>query len=462
MNRHPVAQPSKNPQACLVALPNELQVYVAKYLGRKELFSLGMVNRNLSDIAIPLIYACGIDTSMSPKARAACISRIDEDSKLARLVKKIHFRYAFSKPMKYQRGVGLQGQAPGTLVLNEQLAAIHDKATKLELEHLATLLIAAMNVEELGVYDLSYRAVDVHRMNFLDWVHLVSTSTMPVSLGVDQPFQHLKVFKASCSSAIVGCIRLANIVPILTLPRLEELHLKAFIEILPPAPNTWECHPKTSNIKKLKLHYSFLHWQVVCQLVQSCKALEVFHYSYKVLKSPRHGLYPIHGWAPHSWPHIWHALQNHKTSLQQLELGYTVKNSQLAAAALFHQVYAWQIGPLGSLADFNQLKYIAAPVDALVATPGFPQCLPTSLEILSLRYDETTELAEERCIQGIVTAIATNKQAGRKLGFVRLALSDGVPFRQYSIQGCKEAAIRFRMTRSLVHWMPGKTIYRAG
>ncbi|KAF2442257.1 hypothetical protein P171DRAFT_523107 [Karstenula rhodostoma CBS 690.94] len=458
MNGHPAAHPSKNPQACLVALPDELRVCIAKYLQRKDLFSLGMVNRNLSCIAMPLIYAMGIDPSMSHKARVAFTSRIDEDDTLAEMVKKIHFRYAFTRPMKYQR---VQGRAPRTLVLNEQLAAIHDRATERELESLVTLFLSAVNVEELCIDDFSGRAVDMHRESLPYWVHLVCMAGTLIQ-PEDQPFRHLRVLNIRFSPVSAGWIRLDNFVPILKLPRIEELHLQGFIET--QFPYNWDCELKSSNLKKLVLRNTFLHWKVVSLLVESCKALEIFHYMYEAMMSvpPLPGSHPRNGWAPHSWAGIGDALRTQEHSLKTLTIAYVVNRVQLGVAARLYPVYAWQIGTLGSFAAFDKLKHIRVPADAMVLAPGITQCLPIGLEVLSLRYDETTEVAETRCMESIVAVIAGNKQAGRKLRHLHLSLSDDVPFQQYSVTGCREAAVKFLISRSSVLWNLGRTVYRAG
>ncbi|KAJ4345740.1 uncharacterized protein N0V89_011875 [Didymosphaeria variabile] len=461
---------SMNPQACLVALPNELLVEIAKHLKRKDLFNLGMVNRSLSNIAMPLIYAEGIDPSMSLKSRAAFACRIDEDPTLAKLVKKVHFRYAFTKPMKYQRGVGPNGELPGTLVLNEHLTAIHDRATDRELQILSTSVAAAMWVEELVIEDTSFRAVDEHRTDTMYWAHLVYNGATALPSWT-QPFSHLKSLKVRFPREVAGWVRLENFLPVIGLPCIEELHLQGFVETQPP--QSWDYKPRSSNVKVLILQGAFLHWQIVSYLVESCKALEYFHYTYTALMSARPGFnppgfHPNKNWAPHSWAGIGHALQTQKDSLRGLEILYVVDYVRLARAAVFHPVYAWQIGTLGSFADFDNLVHLRVPVDALIPAfivPGagstyLAERLPVGLETLTMRYDRNTELAELQCIQSIMAVIASNK--GRKLRRLHLILADDVPFQKYSIGGCKEADIQFVITRTRSHWSVGRVVYCTG
>lgn len=462
MSSHLAARPSMDPEACLMALPDELLVWIGKYLKRGDLFSLGMASRHLSNIAMPLIYALGIDPSMSPKARAAFTSRIDRDDGLAELVKTIHFRYAFTRPMKYERPSWLRGRVPRVLVLNEQLAAIHDRSTERELDALVTLFLSAVNVEELSIEDCSGRAVDMHRTSAPYWVHLLRMAGAPLQ-PEDQPFRHLKVLTIRFASAPAGWIRLEHFVPVLKLPCIEELCLHGFIET--KSPDSWDCELKSSNLKRLSLMEAFLHSHVVSLLVRSCKALEQFCYMYQARMSvppfiPRS--HPRKGWAPHSWACLGDALRTQKHSLTALTTAYMVDKVHLGMAARFYPVYSQQIGTLGSFASFEKLKDLRVPVDALISGPSIVQCLPTGLKILSLRYDEVTEVAEAHCMESIVAVIAANLHAGRKIGQLHLSLSDNVPFQYSSITGYEKAAIYFRITRSSVLWKLGRTIYHVG
>ncbi|KAL1603934.1 hypothetical protein SLS60_005526 [Paraconiothyrium brasiliense] len=461
-----------NPQACLLTLPTELLVEIAKNLKREDLFNLGMVNRNFSNLAMPFVYAEGIDPSLSQDSRAAFASRIDFDPTLAKLVKKIHFRYAYANPTKYQRGVGPNGERPGTLVLNEGLADIYDSATERDLDILTTAFTAAMWVEEVVIEDQSARAVDEHCTDTLYWVHLVYTGSTAYPHWT-QPFNHLKVLKVRFSSEVAGWVRLKNFIPVITLPCIEELHLQGFVETQPP--ESWDYEPKSSNVKVLVLQGAFLHWQIVSRLVESCKALEHFHYTYVALTSAQPGFnppgfHPNKNWAPNSWAGIGRALQTQKDSLRVLEIAYVVDPLRLARAAQHHPVYAWQIGSLGSLADFDKLAHVHVPVDTLIPARAFhdvapthlAERLPVGLEALSMRYDKTTELPELWCIQNIEAIIASNKRTGRKLRQLHLFLSNDVPFKEYSLGGREEAGIEVVITRSRSHWIAEKAVYRSG
>ncbi|OAG08999.1 uncharacterized protein CC84DRAFT_1174383 [Paraphaeosphaeria sporulosa] len=188
-----------------------------------------MPSHHLPSIGIPMIYTLGIDASMTPKAPAAFTTRIDRDDTLAGLVKMVHFRYAFTSLMKYQRGIGLQGRASRTLVLNEKLAAIHDRATERELESLVKLFLSTITMEKLSTEDVSGRIIDMHRTSLLYWVHLVHMVGTPFQ-PEDQPFHHLKFLNIYLGPIPAGWIRLDNFVPGLALPCIKQLYLQDFIE----------------------------------------------------------------------------------------------------------------------------------------------------------------------------------------------------------------------------------------
>ncbi|KAK7191598.1 uncharacterized protein CC84DRAFT_599713 [Paraphaeosphaeria sporulosa] len=137
-----------------------------------------------------------------------------------------------------------------------------------------------------------------------------------------------------------------------------------------------------------------------------------------------HGSHARTDWVPYSWAGLWDALRTQKHSLVSLNISYIVNRVQLGVAARFCPVYAWQIGTLGSFADFNELKQLRVPADPIISGPGIIQCLPVGLEYLNLLYDEVTETADLRCMETIVAVIASNMQTGRQIALLYLSSKD--------------------------------------
>jgi hypothetical protein len=118
---------------------------------------------------------------------------------------------------------------------------------------------------------------------------------------------------------------------------------------------------------------------VVAEVLGSIKVLETFKYECGLLGEPHD-----HIWVDGNWRRIWKALQQHKGTLRKLELRDYVRGSYWTTAVR-------DVGILGSLRAFGQLKQLTIPAETLLTfseeESDLAQQLPPGLEELHLCFD---------------------------------------------------------------------------
>ncbi|KAF2682620.1 hypothetical protein K458DRAFT_488396 [Lentithecium fluviatile CBS 122367] len=425
----------KNPEACLVALPTELLDGILEYLSRKSLSCLSRVSRKMHEVAALCLYGEGINRAMGERRRRKLTNTICRNPYLANMVKNIEAEYVirnldwstFRKPAIVQRKDGAQWtgeeQANMTLRRIEDEIDISGRDARL----LDMALNAATKVQSLVIRDKSRYPTIWHEKHDFWWVELLVNAAIDKPVGPTKRFESLKTLNISLGIHISGWLRLERLSPILRLESLEDATFSGLVESERIA--NWGCPEDGSKIKKLALENSFLHSDVVAQLLSSCKALTHCAYAYSSTNNfePYGDQYGCKSqWAEHSWAVIGEQLQRHKATLQALNLFYDTDRDVLRSVD--EAGYDTEPKDLGSLGDFAQLKLLAAPIDALLphdAEPShLPKYLPKGLESLDIRVDALTRLEPAR-FGAAIESLATNR-SGSVLRTLHVSVGDDI------------------------------------
>jgi hypothetical protein len=168
-----------------------------------------------------------------------------------------------------------------------------------------------------------------------------------------------------------------DIAPVFQLPALVELHLSVFFG--GASTKDLALKASSSNIRRLELDYSYMTSSVVVEILRSIKVLETFKYECGLLGEALDSI-----WADGNWRAIGKALQQHKDTLRKLELRDHVRGS-------YWTTEVRNVGILGSLQAFGQLKQLTVPAETLLKfseeESNLAQQLPPGLEELHLCFD---------------------------------------------------------------------------
>lgn len=455
---------SSNPNANLDALPNELLNGIFGYLSRRPLARLSRVSRKLNEVAVPILYGEGISPSVSERRRRGFTHTITGNPMLGKMVKKIRAVYTVSDlAWEQHKNPALTKRKDGDAwterkYKNEESRWIEDEVdiTGREARLLDLALSAATNVEQLCIKDVSTKVTPYHRKHDFWWIELLVGAAKGNPLGPTKTFAKLKKLTISLEDHIHGWLRLEKLSLVLQLPSLEDLTLSGLVEDEQIA--DWGCPEGESNVKKLTLENSFISKDVIVQLLSSCKGLTHVTSVYTTTNNfaPMNPVDdPKCGWAEHSWAVIGKQLQRHKATLRALNLVYDTDPTLVEKAA--EHDYDVELGSLGSLKDFKNLKSLSAPIDALIPHDAgavyLVESLPKGIESLDVRFDALTTLKLD--LFGRMMELLATSRSNATLKTVHISLGDGVKVQNLELEGSvrslQVAGVKTLVTRDFVH-----------
>jgi hypothetical protein len=392
----------KNPRACLDGLPEELIANTVDRLLLPSLNNISRTNKRYNRLANARLYEYLTTCDLKKQYSIAQNADLAKDIKDATVnTDGCHCPQAFGE----KRSDMLQ------------------------------ILGNAVNVRSLEVWDRRGQLPN-REGHAADWLNLFSPGRPSVTPPEQNSFTQLR--RLSVYSPTISVQQMQSVFCIATLESLELTYVKQTVSM-----DRWIVPPSSCGIKTLFLRNCLWNNSAIVRILSCMKALQTIDYS----NAKFHALSEMSDLSvaeevvasKFAWNAVGNAIRAHKQTLQKLYLRDLDCFTDIPEDADM-QSELEKPDTLGSLADFPQLRVVAAPLHAIIKlrydSHDLRPYLPTRLKLLMVAFDGK-RCAPEYCAAAIAS-IKDVTMFGDQPQFI-WTMPKGSPYTQLRLSGALQA-----------------------
>jgi hypothetical protein len=396
---------TKNSQASLVGMPEELLLHVAGYLDVSPgtLAKLCLTNHRCKRVAEEVLYK-NIGSRSHDWAKAQSVA---SNTTLASHVRHLCSVFDWNDTMLVPWD------------LSHRVLATRDTYDK--------IIANAHKIQTFALEEIAPQHLRnwTNRYDFLagemSWLDLFNLAVGQSIDGQTNRFAHLNKL-----TIVTDVLSLEKISCVFRLPSLNSLFLQDVHQTTPF--RDWLIPTSSSPIREIALRNAMMDISAVAQMISSVKSLSNFMYEHNTMAWEPFGNddNPMSVWPEHSWKLLGDALKQHRDTLVEL---YAFSYSDKAILDIVYPD-GRDLGTLGSFQDFSKLQYCGTPIeavlDAATAEDDLSVYFPPHLKRWYTHITPGTPKLLEKCIPALaslkdVVCLGQDKTA-------RVVLSNGLPF----------------------------------